>query len=177
MGRFGPITKSTQRRRVCIPIHSVIALRHRITPVHSKIVDTEKAWEEREVRPLDWFRSSGQAAGADLGWKSPRTGQSAVTERSADADRGPFVHLSVQQANCWEASEAYALQIASIEQREEAIHKAFVSTLCSLSGTIITCLLLALGLYWQYARVMATVIVISMIGVLAAMIHQVRRVS
>lgn len=141
--------------------------------MHSKIVDAERACEERETCPLDWFKSSV----SDLGWKSPRTGQSAVTERPADWHREPLAHPSVQKANYWEESEAYALQITSIEQRAEAINKAFVATLCSLPGTIITCVLLATGFYWQYARVMATVIVISMIGLLAGMIHHVRRVS
>jgi hypothetical protein len=145
--------------------------------VHSKLVDAERAWEEREVCPPDWFRSSDEAPRADLGWKTPRAGQSAVTERLASGDRGPFARLSAQQANCWEESEAYASQIAPIEQRAEVIQKAFVSILCSLPGTIITCLLLALGIYWQYARAMATVIVISSIGLLAGIIHHVRRVS
>ena len=62
-------------------------------------------------------------------------------------------------------SEAYASQIVSIELRAEMIRKAFVWTLYSLLGTIATCLLLGLGLYWQYAQVMAAgLFVISMIG-------------
>ena len=75
-------------------------------------------------------------------------------------------------------SEAYASQIDSIEQRAEIIRKAFVWTLYSLQGTIATCLLLGLGLYWQYAQVMAAVLfVISMIGLLVGMMFYIREVS
>jgi hypothetical protein len=75
-------------------------------------------------------------------------------------------------------SEAYASQIDSIEQRAEIIRKAFVWTLYSLQGTIATCLLLGLGLYWQQAQVMAAVLfVISMIGLLVGMMFYIREVS
>jgi len=75
-------------------------------------------------------------------------------------------------------SEAYASQIDSIAHRAEIIRKAFVWTLYSLQGTIATCLLLGLGLYWQYAQVMAAVLfVISMIGLLVGMMFYIREVS
>jgi Protein of unknown function (DUF2721) len=75
-------------------------------------------------------------------------------------------------------SEAYASQIASIERRAEMIRKAFVSTLYSLLGTVTTCLLLGLGLYWRYAQVVAVALfVISMIGLLAGIFHYVREVG
>jgi hypothetical protein len=75
-------------------------------------------------------------------------------------------------------SEAYASQIASIERRAEMIRKAFLSTLYSLLGTVTTCLLLGLGLYLRYAQVMAVVLfVISMIGLLAGIIHYVREMG
>jgi hypothetical protein len=72
----------------------------------------------------------------------------------------------------------YATQIASIERRAEMIRKAFVATLYSLLGTVTTCLLLGLGLYWRYAQVMAVVLfVISMIGLLAGIIQYVREME
>src|ERR1700676_1255016 len=62
-------------------------------------------------------------------------------------------------------SEAYAAQIASIERRAEMIRKAFMWTLYSLLGTISTCLLLGLGLYWQSPQEMAAgLFVFSMMG-------------
>jgi hypothetical protein len=75
-------------------------------------------------------------------------------------------------------SEAYASQIASIEQRAEMIRRAFMWTLYSLTGTIVTCLLLGLGLYWPHAEIIAAALfVISMIGLLTGMMHYVREVS
>jgi hypothetical protein len=85
-------------------------------------------------------------------------------------------HTAAKEGRIGE-SEAYASQIALIEQRAEMIRKAFVSTLYSLMGTIITSLLLGLGLYWQSAQVMAAALfVISMIGLLAGTVHYVREV-
>ena len=86
-------------------------------------------------------------------------------------------HNAARQGRVAE-SEAYASQIASIERRAEMIRKAFVATLYSLLGTVTTCLLLGLGLYWRYAQVMAVVLfVISMIGLLAGIIQYVREMK
>lgn len=86
-------------------------------------------------------------------------------------------HTAAKQGRIAE-SDAYAAQIASIERRAELIRKAFMWTLYPLLGTIATCLLLGLGLYWQIAQVMATILfVISMIGLLTGMIYYVREVS
>jgi hypothetical protein len=75
-------------------------------------------------------------------------------------------------------SEAYASQIASIEQRAEMIRRAFVWTLYSLTGTIASCLLLGMGLYWQHLQMVAAVIfVISMIAQLTGIMYYVREVS
>ena len=75
-------------------------------------------------------------------------------------------------------SDAYASQIASIERRAEMIRNAFMWTLYALLGTIATCLLLGLGLYWQIAQMMAALLfVISMIGLLTGMVYYVREVS
>jgi Protein of unknown function (DUF2721) len=86
-------------------------------------------------------------------------------------------HLAARDGRIDE-SEAYASQIASIEHRAEMIRRAFVSTVYSVLGTITTCLLLGLGLYWQYAQLMSALLfVISMIALLAGMTHYVREVS
>lgn len=86
-------------------------------------------------------------------------------------------HSAAQEGRLAE-SEAYSSQIASIERRAEMIRKAFVSTLYSLLGTVTTCLLMGLGLYWRYAQVMAVVLfVISMMGLLAGIFHYVREVG
>ena len=75
-------------------------------------------------------------------------------------------------------SDAYASQITSIERRAEMIRKAFMWTLYSLQGTIATCLLLGLGLYWQIAQMIAAILfVISTIGLLIGMMYYVREVG
>ena len=86
-------------------------------------------------------------------------------------------HLAAKDGRLDE-SEAYGSQIASIEQRAEMIRRAFVLTVYSLLGTIATCLLLGLGLYWRYAQVMAALLfVVSMCALLAGMTYYVREVS
>jgi hypothetical protein len=60
-------------------------------------------------------------------------------------------HDAAQQSRFAE-SDAYALQIASIEARAEMIRRAFVLTLYGLIGTIVACLLLGAGLYWSWAE-------------------------
>jgi Protein of unknown function (DUF2721) len=77
-----------------------------------------------------------------------------------------------------EESDAYASQINSIERRAEMIRRAFVYTLYSLLGTVTACLLLGLGLYWRTAQVMAAgLFVVSMIGLLAGILHYVREMD
>jgi len=74
-------------------------------------------------------------------------------------------------------SEAYATQIASIQRRAEMIRKAFVATLYSLLGTVATCLLLGLGLYWPFARLAAVLVfVASMAALLTGTVHYIREV-
>lgn len=73
--------------------------------------------------------------------------------------------------------EAYAVQVASMERRAEMIRKAFLMTLYALLGTITTCLLLGLGLYWPYLQLAATIVfVMAMISLLVGMIHYIREV-
>ena len=52
-------------------------------------------------------------------------------------------------------AELLADQIISIEGRAELIRKAFLFTLFCLAGTVVACLFLGLGLYWDYAQVLA----------------------
>ena len=74
-------------------------------------------------------------------------------------------------------SEAYAVQIASIEKRAEMIRRAFVLTLYGLIGTIAACLLLGAGLYWSGAEQGAAIVfVISILILLAGMIYYAREV-
>lgn len=74
-------------------------------------------------------------------------------------------------------AEAYTAQIASIEERAEMIRRCFVLVLVSLAGTIVSCLLLGIGLYWEGAAVAAVVLfVLAMICLLAGTIHYIREV-
>ena len=55
-------------------------------------------------------------------------------------------------------AEALANQISSVEVRAERIRKACLFTLLCLAGTVGTCLLLGLGLYWPAAQLLAVVL-------------------
>jgi hypothetical protein len=54
-------------------------------------------------------------------------------------------------------AEVLSDQIISIERRAELIRKAFLFTLFCLAGTVVACLFLGLGLYWNYAQVLAAI--------------------
>ena len=54
-------------------------------------------------------------------------------------------------------AEVLGDQIISIEGRAELIRKAFLFTLFCLAGTVVACLFLGLGLYWNYAQVLAAI--------------------
>jgi len=74
-------------------------------------------------------------------------------------------------------AEAYTAQINSIEERAEIIQRCFPLVLVSLAGTIASCLLLGIGLYWKGAAVAAVVLfVLAMICLLAGTIHYIRDV-
>lgn len=60
-------------------------------------------------------------------------------------------------------AEALADQIASIESRAERIRKSMLLVLLSLAGTIVSCLLLGLGLYWPNAQVLAVAVFVAAI--------------
>jgi hypothetical protein len=74
-------------------------------------------------------------------------------------------------------AEAYTAQINSIEERAEMIRRCFLLVLVSLAGTIASCLLLGIGLYWKGAAVAAVVLfVLALICLLAGTIHYIREV-
>lgn len=60
-------------------------------------------------------------------------------------------------------AEGFSLQIQSINARAELMRRAMVLTLTSLAGTIVSCLLLGLGLYWEIARLLAAAIFVASI--------------
>jgi len=91
-----------------------------------------------------------------------------------------YLHLkytATKQGRPSEA-EAYAAQIASIEKRAELIRVAFVLTLVCLAGTVFTCLLLGLGLYWRVAELLAAIVfVLSLLSLLGGTIYYIREVK
>jgi uncharacterized protein DUF2721 len=60
-------------------------------------------------------------------------------------------------------AEAMGEQIVSIEKRAEMIRKAMLLTLVSLTGTILACLLLGLGLSWQILELLAVAVFVGSI--------------
>lgn len=91
-----------------------------------------------------------------------------------------YLHLkytATKQGRPAEA-EAYAAQIASIEKRAELIRVAFLLALVCLAGTVLTCLLLGLGLYWRLAELLAAIVfVLSLLSLLAGTIYYLREVN
>jgi hypothetical protein len=90
-----------------------------------------------------------------------------------------YVHAKHDAAknNRVQEAEAYTAQIALIEQRGEMIRRCFLLALISLAGTIASCLLLGVGLYWKQAAVAAVVVfVLAMICLLAGTIYYIREV-
>lgn len=80
-------------------------------------------------------------------------------------------HLATSAERPQEA-EALSDQIASIEGRAEKIRKSMLLVLLSLAGTIVSCLLLGLGLYWTNAQVLAVaVFVASILAMLAGALY------
>ena len=74
-------------------------------------------------------------------------------------------------------AEAYIEQISSIAKRAELIRRCFLMVLISLTGTISTCLLFGLGIYWFNAAIAAaTVFVLALICLLIGMIYYIREV-
>jgi uncharacterized membrane protein YcjF (UPF0283 family) len=74
-------------------------------------------------------------------------------------------------------AEAYTEQITSIERRGQMIRRCFLYALFSLAGSIISCLLLGLGIYWNRAAVVAVVVfVAALICLLIGTIYYIREV-
>jgi len=75
-------------------------------------------------------------------------------------------------------AEAYTAQIESIERRAEMIRRCFLLALISLAGTIASCLLLGLGLYWKNAAVASVILFVpAMICLLAGTCYYIREVT
>jgi hypothetical protein len=58
-------------------------------------------------------------------------------------------------------AEAYTAQISSIERRAELIRRCFLFALISLAASILSCLLLGLGLYWSEAALVAAIVFVA----------------
>lgn len=74
-------------------------------------------------------------------------------------------------------AEAYTAQIDAIERRAEIIRRCFLFVLISLAATIASCLLLGIGVYWEYAAVVAVfVFVLAMLCLLLGTFYYIREV-
>ena len=85
-----------------------------------------------------------------------------------------YVHAKHQatKKGLLQQAEAYTEQIRSIERRAEMIRRCFLLALISLAGTIASCLLFGLGIYWEESALAAVVVfVLSLICLLAATLH------
>ena len=86
-------------------------------------------------------------------------------------------HLATKKGLTQQA-EAYTEQIRSIERRAEMIRRCFLLALISLAGTIASCLLFGLGIYWEDSALAAVVVfVLALIFLLAATLHYVAEIT
>jgi len=91
-----------------------------------------------------------------------------------------FVHAKHDAArgNHLEEAEAYTSQITSIEKRAEIIRRSFLFSLICLAGTILSCLLLGLGLYVAHAALAAAIVfVLAMVCLLIGVLYYIREVT
>jgi drug/metabolite transporter (DMT)-like permease len=91
-----------------------------------------------------------------------------------------FVHAKHDAAKGGrpQEAEAYTSQIHSIEQRAEMVRRAFLFSLIALAGTLISCLMLGLGLYWDAAAVAAVIVfVAAMLALLVGALYYIREVT
>lgn len=91
-----------------------------------------------------------------------------------------YVHArySAAKSEQVQVAEAYTAQIESIEKRAEIIRRCFLLALFSLGGTIVSCLLLGLGLYYiQAAFAAVAVFVAAMVCLLGATVYYFREVT
>ncbi len=90
-----------------------------------------------------------------------------------------FVHArhDANRSDRAQEAAAYSTQIESIQKRAEIIRLSFQYALISLAGTISSCLLLGLGLYYPGAALAAAVVfVASMICLLVGTLYYLREV-
>jgi ABC-type transport system involved in cytochrome bd biosynthesis fused ATPase/permease subunit len=74
-------------------------------------------------------------------------------------------------------AEAYTEQISSIERRAEIIRRCFLLVLVSLAGSIASCLLLGVGIYWIHAAVAAVIVfVMALICLFVGTLYYIREV-
>lgn len=66
-------------------------------------------------------------------------------------------HYEAATAGRVAEAKTLADQITSIEGRAGLIRRAFLFTLFCLAGTVVACLFLGMGLYWNYAQVFAAI--------------------
>jgi hypothetical protein len=86
--------------------------------------------------------------------------------------------LGAARAGLVQEAAALGDQIRSIEGRAEHIRRACLFTLVSLAGTITTCLLLGLGLYWPMAQAVAAyVLVLSVLCLLGATLYYLAEIT
>lgn len=75
-------------------------------------------------------------------------------------------------------SDALTTQIQSMERRAEMIRRTFLLSLIALVGTLLSCLLLGLGLYWKPAALAAAaVFVAAMIALLSGVFYYIREIT
>jgi NADH:ubiquinone oxidoreductase subunit 2 (subunit N) len=86
-------------------------------------------------------------------------------------------HNAAKNGRLQEA-EAYTEQIRSISKRAELIRRCFLMVLISLTGTITTCLLFGLGIYWFNAAIAAVIVfVLGLICLLIGTVYYIREVT
>lgn len=75
-------------------------------------------------------------------------------------------------------ADAYKSQITSIEHRAGMIRRCFLFALYSLAGTIASCLLLGVGLYWKQAALLAVVVfALALVSLFVATVFYIREVT
>ncbi len=90
-----------------------------------------------------------------------------------------YIHARHDAAKAGRVQEAdaYSAQLQAIEARAELVRRCFLLALVSLIGTIASCLLLGLGIYWiGAAEAAVVVIVLALICLLVAALYYFREV-
>jgi FtsH-binding integral membrane protein len=91
-----------------------------------------------------------------------------------------YVHARHEAVKNGRPAEAEALtaQIVSMEHRAEMIRRTFLLSLIALVGTLLSCLLLGFGLYWNPAALAAAaVFVAAMVALLIGVLYYIREVT